>query len=63
MSYKKKGLGNLLFLGPSGVGKTFLAEILYEEFFEKEIKFIQINCVKYFDVNDNNTTMLLKSSS
>ena len=61
LSYKKKGLGNLLFLGPSGVGKTFLAEILYEEFFEKEIKFIQINCAKYFDGNDNDTTMLLKS--
>lgn len=31
---KKRPLGNFLFLGPTGVGKTELAKVLSEEFFE-----------------------------
>ena len=47
----KKTLANLLFVGPTGVGKTYLAKIISEKFFEKQNCFLQIDMAEYMEKN------------
>ena len=44
---KTKPIGAFLFLGPSGVGKTYLAQLLAKYFFQDEKALIKINMSEY----------------
>jgi ATP-dependent Clp protease ATP-binding subunit ClpC len=47
----KKTLANFLFIGPTGVGKTYTAKIIAEKFFEKQNSFLQIDMAEYMEKN------------
>ncbi len=44
-----KPILSALFLGPSGVGKTYIAEILAEYFFDNPAAFTKIECANYVE--------------
>ena len=45
----KRPIGSFLFLGPTGVGKTYLAKILAEQMFGKQDALIQIDMSEYME--------------
>ena len=47
----KKTLANFLFVGSTGVGKTYAAKIIAEKFFNKPNSFLQIDMAEYVDKN------------
>lgn len=42
-------LASFLFLGPTGVGKTYLCELISEEFFHNKSNFLKIDMSEYMD--------------
>ena len=44
-----KPLGSFLFLGPTGVGKTYLCELISEEFFHHTNAFLKIDMSEFMD--------------
>lgn len=50
--YPKKPILTALFLGPSGVGKTYIAEMLAEYFFDDPTAFTKIECANYAERHD-----------
>lgn len=46
---KTKPIGSFLFLGPSGVGKTFLGQLLAKEYFKDENALIKIDMSEYME--------------
>lgn len=44
-----KPLGSFLFLGPTGVGKTYLCELISEEFFHHRNSFLKIDMSEFMD--------------
>ncbi len=44
-------IGSFLFLGPTGVGKTELAKVISEEFFESEKNLIRLDMSEYMEPN------------
>jgi ATP-dependent Clp protease ATP-binding subunit ClpC len=48
---RKKTLANLLFIGSTGVGKTYTAKIIAEKFFNKPNSFLQIDMAEFVDKN------------
>ena len=44
-----KPLGSFLFLGPTGVGKTYLCELISEEFFHHRNAFLKIDMSEFMD--------------
>ena len=44
-----KPILSALFLGPSGVGKTYIAEVLAEYFFDDQSAFTKIECANYVE--------------
>jgi ATP-dependent Clp protease ATP-binding subunit ClpC len=47
----KKTLANLLFVGSTGVGKTYTAKVIAEKFFNKPNSFLQIDMAEYVEKN------------
>jgi len=47
----KKTLANFLFVGSTGVGKTYTAKIIAEKFFNKPNSFLQIDMAEYLEKN------------
>ena len=45
-----KPIGTYLFMGPTGVGKTYIAKVVCEEFFGKEQKMIRVDMSEYQDI-------------
>ena len=45
----KRPIGSFMFLGPTGVGKTYLAKILAEQMFGKQESLIQIDMSEYME--------------
>ncbi len=48
---RKKTLANLLFIGSTGVGKTYTAKIIADKFFDKPNCFLQIDMAEFIDKN------------
>jgi ATP-dependent Clp protease ATP-binding subunit ClpC len=48
---RNKTLANLLFIGSTGVGKTYTAKIIAEKFFNKPNSFLQIDMAEFVDKN------------
>lgn len=48
----EKPILSALFLGPSGVGKTFLPEVLAEYFFESPLALTKIECANYAEKHE-----------
>jgi ATP-dependent Clp protease ATP-binding subunit ClpC len=46
---RNKPIGSFLFLGPSGVGKTFLAKLLAKEYFGNEKSLIRVDMSEYME--------------
>ncbi|MBP6256736.1 AAA family ATPase [Patescibacteria group bacterium] len=46
---RNKPIGSFLFLGPSGVGKTFLAKLLAKEYFGSEKSLIRVDMSEYME--------------
>lgn len=51
---EKKPIGTYLFLGPTGVGKTELAKVLSEVYFNGESEIIRIDLNEYVEASDVN---------
>ena len=47
----KKTLANFLFVGSTGVGKTYTAKIIAEKFYNKPNSFLQIDMAEYIEKN------------
>jgi ATP-dependent Clp protease ATP-binding subunit ClpC len=47
----KKTIANFLFIGSTGVGKTYTAKIMAEKFYNKSNSFLQIDMAEYVDKN------------
>jgi len=47
MASPDRPIGNLLFLGPTGSGKTYVVEVLAEALFGNPHAFIKINCAEF----------------
>jgi ATP-dependent Clp protease ATP-binding subunit ClpB len=47
MAAPERPLGNLLFLGPTGSGKTYVVEVLAEALFGSRRSFIKVNCAEF----------------
>jgi len=47
MNVPDKPVGNLLFLGPTGSGKTYVVEVMAEALFGKSNAFIKVNCAEF----------------
>jgi ATP-dependent Clp protease ATP-binding subunit ClpC len=47
----KKTIANFLFIGSTGVGKTYTAKIIAEKFYNKSNSFLQIDMAEYVDKN------------
>jgi ATP-dependent Clp protease ATP-binding subunit ClpC len=47
----KKTIANFLFVGSTGVGKTYTAKIIAEKFYNKSNSFLQIDMAEYVDKN------------
>jgi ATP-dependent Clp protease ATP-binding subunit ClpC len=47
----KKTLANFLFVGSTGVGKTYTAKIIAEKFYSKPNSFLQIDMAEYLEKN------------
>jgi ATP-dependent Clp protease ATP-binding subunit ClpA len=47
MNVPDRPLGNLLFLGPTGSGKTYVVEVMAEALFGKSNSFIKVNCAEF----------------
>src|SRR5271157_3584997 len=47
MSPPDRPVGNLLFLGPTGSGKTYVIEVLAEELFGDRHAFIKVDCAEF----------------
>jgi ATP-dependent Clp protease ATP-binding subunit ClpC len=47
----KKTIANFLFIGPTGVGKTYTAKIIAEKFFDKPNSILQIDMAEYVEKN------------
>lgn len=46
-----KPIGSFLFLGPTGVGKTYLAKVVAEEYFGEDSDMIRIDMSEYQDID------------
>jgi ATP-dependent Clp protease ATP-binding subunit ClpC len=46
-----KPIGAYLFMGPTGVGKTYLSKVVCEEFFGKEQKMIRVDMSEYQEID------------
>ena len=46
-----KPIGSYLFMGPTGVGKTYISEVVCQEFFGKEQKMIRVDMSEYQELN------------
>jgi ATP-dependent Clp protease ATP-binding subunit ClpC len=46
-----KPIGTYLFMGPTGVGKTYISQVVCEEFFGKEQKMIRVDMSEYQEIN------------
>lgn len=46
-----KPIGSFLFLGPTGVGKTYLAKVVDEEYFGEESDMIRVDMSEYQDID------------
>ena len=57
----KKTLANFLFIGSTGVGKTYTAKTIAEKFFNKSNSFLQIDMAEY--VEKNSVSKLLGTSA
>jgi ATP-dependent Clp protease ATP-binding subunit ClpC len=57
----KKTLANFLFVGSTGVGKTYTAKIIAEKFYNKPNSFLQIDMAEY--VEKNSISKLLGTSA
>jgi ATP-dependent Clp protease ATP-binding subunit ClpC len=47
----KKTLANFLFVGSTGVGKTYTAKVIAEKFYDKPNSFLQIDMAEYIEKN------------
>jgi ATP-dependent Clp protease ATP-binding subunit ClpC len=47
----KKTIANFLFIGSTGVGKTYTAKVIAEKFYNKSNSFLQIDMAEYVDKN------------
>src|SRR5216684_2684887 len=47
MYNKKKPIGSLLFLGPTGTGKTLAAEVFAEGLFGSEESMLKVDCAEF----------------
>lgn len=47
----KKTLANFLFVGSTGIGKTYTAKVIAEKFFNKPNSFLQIDMAEYVEKN------------
>ena len=47
MNTPERPVGNLLFLGPTGSGKTYVVEVMAEALFGNSRAFIKINCAEF----------------
>ena len=47
MTPPDRPIGNLLFLGPTGSGKTYLVEVVAEELFGNRHAFIKVDCAEF----------------
>jgi ATP-dependent Clp protease ATP-binding subunit ClpC len=47
----KKTIANFLFVGSTGVGKTYTAKVIAEKFYNKSNSFLQIDMAEYVDKN------------
>jgi len=47
----KKTIANFLFIGSTGVGKTYTAKVIAEKFYNKSNSFLQIDMAEYIDKN------------
>ena len=57
----KKTIANFLFVGSTGVGKTYTAKVIAEKFFDKPNSFLQIDMAEY--VEKNSISKLLGASA
>ena len=57
----KKTLANFLFIGSTGVGKTYTAKVIAEKFFDKPNSFLQIDMAEYME--KNNVSKILGTSA
>jgi len=48
----KKPVGNFMFLGPTGVGKTYLAKIMAKELFGSEDALVRIDMTEYMEKHE-----------
>jgi len=46
-----KPIGTFLFMGPTGVGKTYVSKVVAEEFFEDESNMIRVDMSEYKDID------------
>lgn len=46
-----KPIGSFLFIGPTGVGKTYLAKVIGEEFFGKDNNIIRVDMSEYQEIS------------
>ena len=57
----KKTLANFLFVGSTGVGKTYTAKVIAEKFYNKPNSFLQIDMAEY--IEKNSVSKLLGTSA
>ncbi|MBS8121537.1 ATP-dependent Clp protease ATP-binding subunit [Candidatus Vampirococcus lugosii] len=50
---RQKPIASFLFLGPSGVGKTYITKLLAKHFFESEKSLIRVDMSEYMDRNSS----------
>ncbi len=52
MASPDRPVGNLLFLGPTGSGKTYVVEVVAEALFGNPHAFIKVNCAEFQEHHD-----------
>jgi ATP-dependent Clp protease ATP-binding subunit ClpA len=56
---RKKTIANLLFVGSTGIGKTYMAKVIAENYFNKSNCFLQIDMAEYVDKNSISKLIVL----